>query len=136
MNADLKCTRALNRGFPFAVFICLAFASTSSAQVGASAAGLAQLKSLRGEWEGTYQWTEARHATGPMNASYYVTGNGSALVENLLMDAHVHALKIRLIDSTHITLTFLFPSGSQESREQVALKRVDRKSAEKTKGSS
>jgi hypothetical protein len=117
-----------------------------------------------------------------MNATYYVTGNGSAVVENLanestpvmtsvyhldgrdlrmthfcgaqnqprlkarrvdldhgaidfeFVDAtnlrspdapHVHGLEIRLIDANHLTLTFLFQSGSVESREEINLKRTE-----------
>ena len=117
-----------------------------------------------------------------MNATYYLTGNSSAVVENLTMggmrtmtsvyhldgpdlrmthycaeqnqprlkatridlahgivdfsfvdvtnlsslDApHVHGLEMRFGDADHITLTFLFQSGSKESkRAQVALTRV------------
>jgi hypothetical protein len=43
----------------------------------------------------------------------------------------VHGLELRLIDSNHITVTFLFQSGGKESRERIALKRVERKSSEK-----
>lgn len=145
---------------------------------------LEQLKLLAGNWEGTAEWTGARTSTGPMNAAYYVTGNGSALVENLSTEntpamtsvyhldganlrvthfcgaqnqprlkaeridldhgaidfgfvditnlrspdaPHVHGLEIRLIDSNHITVTFLFQSGGKESREHIDLKRVEKK---------
>ncbi|HEY6155130.1 MAG TPA: hypothetical protein VIW07_15425, partial [Candidatus Udaeobacter sp.] len=37
---------------------------------------------------------------------------------------HVHGLEIRLIDTNHLTLTFLFQSGSVESREEINLKRI------------
>jgi len=40
---------------------------------------------------------------------------------------HVHGLEIHLIDPNHITVTFLFRSGSKESRERIALKRIDKK---------
>ena len=48
-------------------------------------AALARLQTLAGEWEGTFAWTGARKDRGAMNASYYVTGNNSAVVENLTM---------------------------------------------------
>jgi len=41
------------------------------------------LSTLAGDWEGTYEWTGARKDAGKMNAHYYLTGNGSALVEDL-----------------------------------------------------
>ena len=148
---------------------------------GDASKALEQLKSLAGSWNGTAQWTGARSGTYPMNASYYVTGNGSALVENLipektpamtsvyhldgndlrlthfcgaqnqprlkakridldhkafdfdfvditnlkLPDApHVHGLEIRLLDPNHITVTFLFRTGNNESREKIDLQRT------------
>jgi len=151
----------------------------------------AQLKLLAGNWKGTFEWTGARTGTGLMDASYYLTGNGSALVENLIMEGapimtsvyhldgvdlrmthycgaqnqprlkagrvdlahgtvdfgfvditnlksadapHVHGLELRLIDSNHITVTFLFQSGGKESRERIALERVETKSSEKGSG--
>jgi hypothetical protein len=144
---------------------------------------LEQIKSLAGDWTGIAEWSGARTGTYPMNASYYVTGNGSALVENLISEgapvmtsvyhldgadlrmthfcgaqnqprlkaeqidqgaidfgfvditnlrsadaAHVHGLEMRFVDSNHITITFLFQSGSKESREHIVLKRSGTKS--------
>ncbi len=144
-------------------------------------AAFARFETLAGEWEGTFAWTGARKDRGAMNASYYVTGNNSAVVENLTMggvptmtsvyhldgdelrmthycaarnqprlkatqidnakgivnfsfvdatnlssaDApHVHGLEFRFLDADHITLTFLFQSGSKEGRELITLTRV------------
>jgi hypothetical protein len=39
-------------------------------------------------------------------------------------DPHVHGVEIRLVDATHMTLTFLFQSGGRESREHIALRRL------------
>jgi hypothetical protein len=146
------------------------------------------LKSLVGDWKGTFEWSGARSGTGPIDAHYYLTGNGSALVENLIMDGvlvmtsvyhpdgsdlrmthycgaqnqprlkaeridsahgaidfgfvditnlksadapHVHGLELRLIDLNHITVTFLFQSGGKESRERIALERIETKSSQK-----
>jgi len=152
-----------------------------SAEETESSRALGQLKTLIGNWSGTFQWTGGRTDHGSMNATYYLTGNGSAVVENLLnentpvmtsvyhldgrdlrmthfcaaqnqprlrarhvdldhgaidfefVDAtnlrapdapHVHGLGIRLFDANHLTLTFLFKSGSVESREEINLKRT------------
>jgi len=179
--------------FAFTILIYLALACLSQAEEGSGVTAFGQLKSLAGDWEGTYEWTGARTATGSMNATYYVTGNGSALVENLTMEgvpvmtsvyhldgadlrmthfcaaqnqprlkaqrvdlahgtidfgfvdvtnlrsadaAHVQRLEMRLIDSNHITLTFLFRSPGKESRERIVLKHVEGKSSEKGNGSS
>jgi len=155
--------------------------SVATAQDNSGAAAFARLRALAGEWEGTFAWTGARTSTGAMNATYYLTGNGSALVENLTMagvptmtsvyhldgadlrmthycgagnqprlkaehidnaqgivdfgfidatnllspDApHVHGVELRFLDGDHFTLTFLFQSGSKESRERIALTRL------------
>lgn len=37
---------------------------------------------------------------------------------------HVGGLEMRLIDSNHLTMIFLFQSGQKESRENITLKRV------------
>ena len=157
--------------------------STLSAEQTASSNALGQIKALTGNWSGTFKWTGGRHDSGSMNATYYVTGNGSAVVENLMnestpvmttvyhLDAsdlrmthfcgaqnqprlkarridldhgaidfdfvdatnlrspdapHVHGLEIRLIDPNHLILTFLFQSGSVESREEINLKRTEK----------
>jgi hypothetical protein len=47
---------------------------------------LARLAALAGEWEGSFEWTGGRTSRGGMNARYFTTGNGSAVVENLIMD--------------------------------------------------
>jgi hypothetical protein len=46
---------------------------------------LERFKTLAGDWEGTYQWSNGRTDSGSLKATYYVTGNGSAVVENLIM---------------------------------------------------
>jgi hypothetical protein len=160
---------------------CAATLTALSAEETESSKALGNIKALIGNWSGTFQWTGGRHDSGSMNATYYVTGNGSAVVENLtnentpvmtsvyhldggdlrmthfcgaqnqprlkahhidlnrgaidfeFVDAtnlrspdapHVHGLEIRLIDANHLTLTFLFQSGSAESREEINLKRT------------
>ncbi len=163
---------------------CAAIIPVSSADQPDSSKAFAQMKALTGNWNGTYEWTGRRKASGSMSATYYATGNGSALVENLITDRvpamtsvyhldgsnlrmthfcaaqnqprlkasridlahgsidfdfvditnvrspdapHVHGLEIRMIDPDHITLTFLFQSGSVESREKISLQRTEAK---------
>ena len=164
------------------VFGCAATISAVSAEQTESSKAFDQIKALIGNWSGTFQWTGGRSDSGSMNATYYVTGNGSAVVENLMNDStpvmtsvyhldggdlrithfcaaqnqprlkarridldhnaidfdfvdatnlrspdapHVHGLEIRLVDADHLTLTFLFQSGSVESREEINLKRSE-----------
>jgi hypothetical protein len=174
----------MNPKILWAIFNCAAALSASSAEQTASSNALGQIKALVGNWSGTFQWTGGRNDNGSMNATYYVTGNGSAVVENLMNDRtpvmtsvyhldgpdlrmthfcgaqnqprlkarridlehgaidfefvdatnlrspdapHVHGLEIRLIDPNHLALTFLFQSGSVESREEINLKRTEAK---------
>ena len=46
-------------------------------------------KTLAGEWDGTFEWSQGRTGSGNLRVSYYLTGGGSALVENLVMGSTV-----------------------------------------------
>src|SRR6478609_10941506 len=172
----------MNPKILWAILNCAAALSTLSAEQTESAKALGEIKALTGSWNGTFQWTGGRNDSGSMNATYYVTGNGSAVVENLMNEStpvmtsvyhldggdlrmthfcgaqnqprlkarridldhgaidfefvdatnlrspdapHVHGLELHLIDANHLTLTFLFQSGSVESREDINLKRTE-----------
>jgi hypothetical protein len=174
----------MNSKFLSLVLVCALALSALAAEQTTSSRALGQIKTLTGSWSGTFQWTGGRHDSGSMNASYYVTGNGSAVVENLMNEStpvmtsvyhldgpdlrmthfcgaqnqprlkarridldhgaidfdfvdatnlrspdapHVHGLEIRMVDSNHLTLTFLFQSGSIENREEINLKRTETK---------
>jgi hypothetical protein len=174
-----------------AIFGLLSLISVGQCEENGGANMFVRLKSLAGDWKGTFEWSGARTGTGAMNASYYLTGGGSALVENLISDGtpvmtsvyhldgpglrmthycaaqnqprlkaeridsaqgaidfgfvditnlksadapHVHGLELRLIDPSHITVTFLFQSGGKESRERIALDRVGTRSSENGSG--
>lgn len=171
----------MTRTFLVVAALCSSGVCVAKAQDDTGSGALARLRTLAGEWEGTFEWTGGRTSTGKMNATYYLTGNSSAVVENLTLggvptmtsvyhldgtdlrmthycaagnqprlkaeridiakgtvdfsfiDAtnlpslsapHVHGLEIRFLDTDHITLTYLFQSGSKESRERIALTRV------------
>jgi hypothetical protein len=42
-----------------------------------------KLKTLTGNWEGTYKWTGARSDEGKMTVTYSLTGRGTTVIENL-----------------------------------------------------
>lgn len=48
-----------------------------------SAAAFLRLQGLAGEWAGTFEWSGGRADKGDMRATYSITGNGSAVVEDL-----------------------------------------------------
>jgi hypothetical protein len=58
--------------------VCLSTMGRSEAQEGAGAAALAQLRGLAGEWEGSFQWTGARTATGRAESFVSRLGVGDA----------------------------------------------------------
>jgi hypothetical protein len=178
----------MGRMFLVVAALCLVVIAVSQGEDGTGAAAFAKLSTLAGDWEGPYEWTGSRTGTGKMDVTYSLTGNGSAVVENLIVggtpsmtsvyhldgadlrmthycgaqnqprlkaqridvakgildfdfvditnlrspDApHVHGLEIRFLDADHMTLTFLFQSGSQESRERITLKRAPKRSEPK-----
>lgn len=53
---------------------------------GPAVTALARLAALAGDWEGSFEWIAGRTDRGAMNARYFTTGNGSAVVENLIQD--------------------------------------------------
>ena len=78
-------------------------ATISSAQD--NAAALQKLRSLAGDWEGTLEWTGARTGTGPVSASYYETGGGSAVVENLIMGGVPTMTSVYHLDGADLRMT-------------------------------
>ena len=88
--------RRMPVAFVLVAAACLVFGETAFAVSGSgpqagpsggntSAAALARLAALAGEWEGSAEWTGGRTDRGPMNARYFTTGNGSAAVESLIV---------------------------------------------------
>src|SRR6202161_1728123 len=47
-----------------------------------------EIKSLAGNWEGTYQWI-GLSAKGEMGAKYYLTGNGTTVIEDLIQSGNI-----------------------------------------------
>jgi hypothetical protein len=45
------------------------------------------IKALAGDWQGSYEWI-GKNRKVPMNARYYLTGNGTAVVEDLIIDGN------------------------------------------------
>jgi hypothetical protein len=68
------------------VLLSSAFAAVAEAQPGAAEKALERLRQLAGRWEGTLEWSGARSGTGTVEATYALTGNGTAVVEHLTMN--------------------------------------------------
>src|SRR5579872_6012818 len=73
-------------------------------ETGATAA-LEKLRGLAGDWEGTVEWTGARTSHGAMNAKYYTTGNGSAVVEDLITDGTPVMTSVYHLDGPDLRMT-------------------------------
>jgi len=87
-------------------------AQASSSQTNASAA-FDRLKSLAGEWEGTFAWSGARNATGKMDARYYTTGNASSLVENLIQEGVPSMTSVYHMDGDDLRMTHFCAAQNQ-----------------------
>ena len=70
------------------------------------------IKSLAGDWKGSYKWT-GRLSEGPMDAKYYLTGNGTAVIEDLLMNGKAIMTSVYHLDGTDIRLTHYCAAGNQ-----------------------
>jgi hypothetical protein len=92
----------------------LAGAVPPRADPGANGAkALAQLRTLVGEWRGSFQWTGARNDHGEMNATYSLTGNGSAVVENLVVDGTALMTSVYHLDASELRMTHYCAAQNQ-----------------------
>jgi hypothetical protein len=78
-----------------------------------SADALARLASLSGAWEGTFQWSGGRDARGPVRATYETTGNGSAVLERLVMDGVPSMMSAYHLDGADLRVTHYCAAKNQ-----------------------
>jgi len=83
------------------------------AQHDTGAEAFAKLRSLVGEWAGSFEWTGGRSATGTVNATYYATGNGSAIVENLSMGGVPSMTSVYHLDGSDLRMTHYCAAQNQ-----------------------
>jgi hypothetical protein len=86
---------------------------TCAASEDTGAAALETLRGLAGDWEGSFQWSGSRGASGKMNASYYSTANGSAVVENLIMDGVPMMTSVYHLDVSDLRMTHYCAAQNQ-----------------------
>jgi hypothetical protein len=86
-----------------------------------------RLKGLAGEWEGTFEWSQGRSASGKLKATYYLTGNGSALVENLIMDGVPAMTTVYHLDGADLRMTHYCAAKNQP---RLKAKRIDQSAAD------
>ena len=88
-------------------------ANGTLAQTSPARAMLTKLGSLAGDWQGTLEWTGARSDRGTLEAHYYVTGNGSAVVEDLIMDGKPTMTSVYHLDGNDLRMTHYCGAGNQ-----------------------
>jgi hypothetical protein len=95
------------------LLLLVTVSSSGKAQEESAAAVFERLRSLAGEWEGSYKWTGARQGEGKMNATYSVTGNGSAIVETLTVDATPSMTSVYHTDGPDLRMTHYCAARNQ-----------------------
>ena len=72
-----------------------------------------RLRLLQGNWRGTYAWSGANTTSGEMAATYRVTGNGSALIEDLIMNEQPAMTSAYHLDKGTLRMTHYCAAGNQ-----------------------
>ena len=92
---------------PYLAFVLLSLSVVALSETldGTGAAGLEQIRTLAGDWEGTFEWTGARSGAGKMSATYSLTGNGSAVVEDLTVDGVRSMTSVYHLDGADLRMT-------------------------------
>ncbi len=70
------------------------------------------LKALVGDWQGSYEWL-GKNRKGPINARYYLTGNGTAVVEDLIVDGNANMTTVYHLDGADLRATHYCAAGNQ-----------------------
>src|SRR5215470_12230129 len=104
------------------VVASLAFGPLRAADESTGARALDQLRTLAGNWEGVFEWTGARTGNGAMKAAYYTTGNGSAVVENLIMENATVMTSVYHLDGADLRMTHF--CGAQ-NQPRLKAKRIE-----------
>lgn len=88
---------------------------------------LGWIQDLVGTWEGTSEWSGARTGSGNMSANYYLTGNGSAIVENLMIDAKPVMTTVYHLDGRNLRMTHYCAAQNQPRLEATSIHSENRK---------
>jgi hypothetical protein len=85
----------------------------SEAQNDTGAAAFERLSALVGDWSGSLEWSGARSGRDAMDATYYATGNGSAIVENLIMAGVPTMTSVYHLDGADLRMTHYCAARNQ-----------------------
>jgi len=104
-------------GLVGALFLCAA--APSDVGEGAGPRMFERMKALSGEWEGTFEWSQGRTGSGSLRVSYYLTGGGSALVENLVMGGVPTMTTVYHLDGNDLRMTHYCAARNQPRLKAV-----------------
>jgi hypothetical protein len=90
-----------------------ALASLEHGPAGDASEAFTRLRLLQGSWRGTYTWTGARTESGKMTATYRLTGNGSALIEDLAVGEQPSMTSAYHLDKGDLRMTHYCGAGNQ-----------------------
>lgn len=105
------------------VFCCLFAESQDSVALNVQA--LNSIKTLVGNWKGTFQWI-GKKSSGEMHAHYYLTGNGTAVVEDLINDGKIVMSTVYHLDGADLRATHYCAAGNQPHLKMATLDRQRR----------
>jgi len=71
------------------------------------------IKSLVGNWKGTYKWTGIRTGEGEANFAYSLTGGGSAVIEHFMHKGQPFMTTVYHVDNTDIRATHYCATNTQ-----------------------
>jgi hypothetical protein len=105
----------MHQALPCLVLASIGFSGSLAAHTSEStvAAAFEKLHALQGQWEGTYVWSGARAASGTMGANYFITGNGSAVVENLTTGDEPSMTSVYHLDGRDLRVTHFCAAQNQ-----------------------
>ncbi|MGZ6098007.1 MAG: hypothetical protein ACXWLL_06415 [Myxococcaceae bacterium] len=78
-----------------------------------------RMKTLTGDWEGTFEWSEGRTGSGTLGVSYSLTGGGSALIENLIMGGVPTMTTVYHLDGPDLRMTHYCAARNQPRLKAV-----------------
>jgi len=78
-----------------------------------TAAAFERMHALQGSWKGTYAWTGARSDSGAMDVTYRLSGAGSALIEDLIVDGNPSMTTVYHLDGSDLRMTHYCAAKNQ-----------------------
>jgi hypothetical protein len=90
------------------------FANDAADSAERSARMFEHMKTLVGEWQGTFEWTGGRTGAGDLRATYALTGAGSVIMEHLQMGGSVPSMSsLYHLDGADLRMTHFCAARNQ-----------------------